>query len=300
MPTFDLSSLPSPILIAGDATTAYRDPCAVYDNGVLHLFYTLVTVETDGAVYLYLAKSTSTDLLKWSPPRILTRRNQAENFSSPGSIVRYNGEWVLSLQTYPRQNGEKYANDTARVWIMRSGDLETWSEPELLRVKGPDVPDTEMGRMIDPYILVDKDDPGLYWCLYKQNGASLSSSRDLTIWTYNGHFESGENVCVLNEPDGYVLFHSPENGVGIKRSTDLRSWTDAGTLTLGQADWPWAQGRLTAGFVLDLCDVAGVEAYVMFFHGSGPEDESVIFDTHACIGIAWSYDLAEWTWPGKA
>jgi hypothetical protein len=27
-----------------------------------------------------------------------------------------------------------------------------------------------MGRMIDAYLLADKDEPGKWWCLYKQNG----------------------------------------------------------------------------------------------------------------------------------
>ena len=35
-------------------------------------------------------------------------------------------------------------------------DLENWSKPELLRVKGPDVPREKMGRMIDPYLLGKK------------------------------------------------------------------------------------------------------------------------------------------------
>ena len=51
-----------------------------------------------------------------------------------------------------------------------SDDLVHWDAPELLRVKGDAVPREEMGRMIDPYLLEDKDEPGKYWCFYKQNG----------------------------------------------------------------------------------------------------------------------------------
>lgn len=36
-----------------------------------------------------------------------------------------------------------------------------------------------MGRMLDPYLFADKDEPGKYWCFYKQNGVSCSYSRDL-------------------------------------------------------------------------------------------------------------------------
>lgn len=293
----DLSKLPSPILFRGDSTTAYRDPAAVYHGGAIHLFFTLVKTESDGTVFLYTAQSTSHDLRNWSPVKILTPRDRALNYSSPGNIVRMNDQWVMCLQTYPRQNGEKFANADARVFVMRSNDLENWSEPELLRVKGDDVPREQMGRMIDPYLLQDKIDAGRWWCFYKQNGVSMSWSEDLRKWNYAGHAEAGENVCVLVEGGEYVLFHSPENGIGVKRSNDLRSWRDEALLTLGQKEWPWAQGRLTAGFVIDLRHAPEFGKYVMFFHGTGPEDERVIFDTHACIGIAWSDDLKNWQWP---
>ena len=47
--------------------------------------------------------------------------------------------------------------------------------------------------------------------------------------------------------------------------------------------------------------VKGVGKYVMFFHGSGPwkEIEGDCYK-NCSIGIAWSDDLKEWTWPGKA
>ena len=79
-----------------------------------------------------------------------------------------------------------------------------------------------MGRMIDPYLLEDKDEQGKWWCFYKQNGVSMSYSHDLRNWTFFGHAESGENVSVLNERDEYILFHSPSNGISIKRSSDLQ------------------------------------------------------------------------------
>ena len=183
---------------------------------------------------------------------------------------------------------------------MCSDDLVEWDEPELIAVKGPDVARVDMGRMIDPYLIEDKDEPGKWWCFYKQNGASMSWSTDLERWTYAGRVDAGENVCLLIEEDDYVLFHSPKNGVGIKRSPDLRNWTDHGLLTLGQADWPWAQGRLTAGHVLDLRDEPAVGKYVMFFHGSSPEG-CALQETHghSSLALAWSDDLVAWEWPGK-
>ena len=46
--------------------------------------------------------------------------------------------------------------ESPRIW--RGDDLLHWSDPELLRVKGPDIPRENMGRMIDPYLIQDKDD----------------------------------------------------------------------------------------------------------------------------------------------
>merc|ERR1712060_672407 len=148
----------------------------------------------------------------------------------------------------------------------------------------------KMGRMIDAYLLEDKDDVGKYWAFFKQNGASRAWSRDLQTWKYSGHTPAGENVCVIVNGTDYLMFHSPSNGVGMKRSRDLANWEDLPTLTLGQADWPWAQGRLTAAFVLDLRQDPRFLKAFMFFHGSAyPEsDPRGGFDTFASLGLAWS------------
>jgi len=293
------SAIRSPIILRGNATTAYRDPTVIYHDGWFRLFFTLVKIEPDKGPFSYTAWSKSRDLVKWSEPAIITPRDQNLNFGSPGNIIRHGDRWVLCLQTYPRPNGEKYGNASARIWTMRSNDLETWEPPELIRVKGPNVPRGSMGRMIDAYLLEDKDEPGKWWCFYKQNGMSRSWSRDLSTWTYAGRTSAGENACVLVDGNEYVLFHSPGNGVGVKRSNDLAEWRDEGLLTLGQKTWPWAQGRLTAGFVLDLRGEPTFGKAVMFFHGSDfPEDDPRGgFDNFASLGIAWSDDLKTWAWP---
>ena len=122
----------------------------------------------------------------------------------------------------------------------------------------------------------------------------MSWSYDLKNWTYEGHTDSGENVSVLYEDGAYILFHSPENSIGIKKSIDLVHWKDWGKLiTLGQKEWAWAEGRLTAGTVLDMSGCSGLPKYIMFFHGEEPDG----FDKNASIGIAWSDDLIHWEWP---
>ena len=168
-----LSALDDPRLFSGNDSTAFRDPAAIYENGVFHLFFSLVRSERD-SVFSYVATSTSVNLKDWTEPRILTERDQNLDYSSPGNVIRLGDEWVLCMQTYPRPEYirsvmPRYGSEDARLFIMRSKDLETWTEPELLKVKG-DIPEEDMGRMIDPYLIEDKDEPGKWWCFYKQNG----------------------------------------------------------------------------------------------------------------------------------
>ena len=297
----DLSALASPIIFRGDAITAYRDPAAIYHDGWFYLYFSLMQVEPDKQVFARTAWSKSNDLMRWTEPKVFTPRDQNLNYGSPGSIIRFGDEWLLCLQTYPRPNGVKFGNKDSRLWIMRSRNLENWGPPELLRVKGPDVPREQMGRMIDPFLLADKDEPGKWWCFFKQDGISLSSSHDLKTWTYEGHIRAGENPCVIVDGNEYVLFHSPGNGIGVKRSKDLKIWRDEATLYLGQKDWPWAAGRLTAGFVLDLRNDPNMGKAFMFFHGSDyrEDDPRGGFDNFASVGLAWSDDLKNWDWPGK-
>lgn len=299
-----LSGLKSPIIFKGDERTAYRDPAVLYHNHKIYLFFTLVKSENDGKVYSYTAMSSTKDLKKWADIKILTVRDQNLDFSSPGNVIRYKNEWILCLQTYPRpeykiEQMPRFGTNDARIYIMRSKDLEKWSEPELLKVKGPQVSISQMGRMIDPYLLEDINIKGKWWCFYKQNGVSMSYTYDFVNWKFFGKAEAGENVCVITKNDEYLMFHSPENGIGIKRSKDIVNWQQCGDLiTLGQEQWQWARGRITAGTVIDMRNVPLYGKYIMFFHGSGPLTENKgDFDKNASIGIAWSNDLINWLWP---
>jgi len=297
----DFSKLNSPIIFHGDHKYAYRDPAVVFHEGRFFLYFTLSETASDGGYYNMTAYSLSDDLIHWTFPEIMTPRDRNLNYSSPGNIIRFEGEWIICLQTYPTPNREVFGTNDSRVWIMRSKDLENWSEPELLKVKGPDVPRAEMGRMIDPYLLEDAGQKGKWWCFYKQKGVSMSYSYDLKNWTYAGNAPSGENVTVIRQGDEYVMFHSPKNGIGVKRSKDPKSWgPDVQLLRLGQKDWPWAQGRLTAATVIDLRNESTVGKYIMFFHGASEEGLHA-YRAHgaASMAIAWSDDLVNWHWPGQ-
>lgn len=296
----DLGAIASPTIFQGDTKFAYRDPAAVYHNGTFYLYFTVS--ELDGQFfYNRTAMSTSSDLVDWSKPQFLTPRDRTLNYSSPGNIIRFDGRWILCLQTYPTpEAGQSVGNATSRLWIMRSDDLEKWSEPELLRVKGPEASVESMGRMIDPYLIEDAAEPGKWWCFYKQNGVSMSWSPDLKTWTYVGKRRAGENVTVLRVGNEYLMLHSTRNGIGIKRSKSLDDWADEGTkVYLGQEDWAWAKERLTAATALDMTQEPGIGRHVIFFHGES--QRKTVPGTHGCasLGIAWTRDFKTWEWPGK-
>ena len=319
-PRVDLQALPGPVLLAGGARTAYRDPLLHYHAGRFRLFCSVVEARPEGRDRFHVAVTESRDLRGWSPLRAVTDLADARNFCGPGGIVRHGGRWVLCVSSYPRPNGHD-----ARCWTMASADLETWQEPRPLLLKGPEVPLRDTGRALDPYLFRDKDDPQRWWCCYKHGGVllgrahglgfggtpippdslllqsmHLSFSRDLEHWTPYAQTDAEENYCVLADPaeDEYVLIHSPANGIGIKRSGDLVHWYDDCLYTLGQRQWPWAQGRITAGQVLDLRREPQVGRFLLVFHGAtrrGRRERA--HHGEASIGIAWSDDLTRWHWP---
>lgn len=320
-PRIDLRALPGPVLLAGGARTAYRDPLLHWHAGRFRLFCSVVEAQPEGRDRFHVAVTESRDLLSWSPLRAVTDPADARNFCGPGGIVRRGGRWVLCLSSYPQPN----AHD-ARCWTMASADLNTWQEPRALQLKGPEVPLQHTGRALDPYLFPDKDDPERWWCCYKHGGVllgrphglgfggaqippdalllqsmQLSFSRDLEHWTPYAQTDGEENYCVLADPaaDEYVLIHSPANGIGIKRSTDLVHWYDDCLYTLGQRQWPWAQGRITAGHLLDLRREPQVGRFLLVFHGATRRGRSErAHHGEASIGIAWSGDLMRWHWPG--
>ena len=257
---------------------SYRDPAAFIKDGVIYLFFTLVENTNDGQ-YFYVAESKSTDFIHWSEPVILTEKDNSKNYSSPGNVVEYNGNYYLCLQTYPRPNGETYGNYDSRIFTMKSKDLIHWDEPEILMVKG-NVPIEAMGRMIDPYILKDN---GIFRCFFKQNGVSFSTSTDLKNWEFQGSTECGENVCVLKQNEEYFIFHSPENGIGLLKTKDFKGFENCGVTTLKQSEWRWAKDRVTAGFVLELPKDYKYR-YAVFFHGDN-EEKHLFGASLAVIGI---------------
>ena len=145
-------AITSSLLIRGDETHAFRDPTVIYKDGIFRLYCTYVETEPTGDIYMYTVVVRSKDLIHWDEPEKLTPRDKRLNFSSPGNIVEHGGKYIMCLQTYPRENGEKYGNAGSRIYTMTSMDLDHWDEPQVIPVKG-DMPVTEIGRMIDPYLI---------------------------------------------------------------------------------------------------------------------------------------------------
>ena len=65
-----LHAIHSPILLKGDAHTAYRDPLLFHHGNTFYLFYSYVREdESAHLIYWYVGTSTSHDLQHWSSSR---------------------------------------------------------------------------------------------------------------------------------------------------------------------------------------------------------------------------------------
>jgi hypothetical protein len=121
-----------------------------------------------------------------------------------------------------------YADETARLFFIKTKNFKTFSLPERIYPKGKET--VNEGRMIDPYVFEKAEDEFLLF--FKQNGVSVSKSANLRDWNFIGSVDGGENACVIEDNGKYILIHSPENGIGIKESDDLITWKDIGVYTL--------------------------------------------------------------------
>ena len=63
-------SMKPQVILPQTKTQGFRDPCAVFKDGVCHVYYTLVCVD-NGKQAFTLAESTSRDLVHFSARRAL-------------------------------------------------------------------------------------------------------------------------------------------------------------------------------------------------------------------------------------
>ena len=275
-----------PIIFPGSPTVAYRDPTCVFVNGTYHLLFT-VSQKENGYMYNFVAHSESRDLCTFSKPKIITKKDKTKNFCSPGNVIRVRDHYRICVTSYPMPlpfEEQCYADKTARLFFIETTDFRTFSEPKKIAAKGIDCEDE--GRMIDPFVLEDKDVCGRYLLFFKQNGVSISESYDLENWKYLGHVEGGENACVFVEDGRYHLIHSPHNGIGHKVSEDLSTWTDLGVCLPKETNEAFASGRLTAAFAMKNEQSEIPYRYVVFFHGSKKESSP---ETHGDASLAMYY-----------
>lgn len=296
-PALDWTQVHNPAIDRG--AVAVRDPAAIFHDGTLHVYCTIVE-ETADTYRLFVEHTTTTDLVHWTPFQRLTPAGP--NFSSPGNVFRAGGRWRLCVQSYPIDPGQSYGNESSRLWLMDSPDLVHWSAPAPLRPEGCTAQWSKSHRQIDPYV-VEHD--GRYWCFYKANGRlGLLMSRDLKTWTEASPDRpvlgpettpdgcTVENPCVVRDAGRFVLFFAPcrqGRGIGMAESDDLLHWRDIRYLDFPQL--PWATGGPTAAAVLDLRRSHG--RWLMLFHG-----EQAGYAHRAALGVAWSRELHRWECPG--
>lgn len=285
-----------PLLDRGDLV-ALRDPALVFHDGRCHCFHT-VARPAGKAFSLGIDVAVSGDLRTWSTSTVFAP--SPENRSSPGSIVRAGDEWVMCLQTYPIDPGATWGNESARLWLSRSRDLATWSEPAPVCPAGARVAWTPSPRQIDPFVIAHA---GRWWCCYKAAGQlGLLVSDDLVAWREASPERpilgtadtpdrcTVENPCIVACDRGFALVFSPcreGRGIGIAYSHDLLRWRDVHYLDLPAI--PWAPGGATAAMVVDRRAAEG--GWLMAFHGDRP----VPANAHgAAIAFARSRDLERW------
>ena len=155
-----LSALESPLILRGDEHTAYRDPLILRNGDTFYLFYSYVREEEDHLIYWYVAFSKSKDLIDWTTPKTVTPKGQDLNFASPGDVFRFGDEWLMGetyrIVNFRRGDKLRFCDDRAWLWLFHSKDLENWGDRELLKVKGPDVGEAELGKMIDVFFFATK------------------------------------------------------------------------------------------------------------------------------------------------
>ena len=275
-----------PILFKGNETVAYRDPTCIFADGIYHLFFT-VSKKENGFMYNFVAHSVSRDLNNFSEPTLLTEKDTKKNFCSPGNVIRVGDRYLICVCSYPMPKPlteMSYADETARLFFMETKDFVTFSTPTRIYAKGIDYVDE--GRMIDPFVLEDRNQRGRYVLFFKQKGISVSESYDLRHWNYLGHADGGENACVVAENEDYLLLHSPHNGIGLKKSNDLLHWIDCGVVLPKETEEPWANGRLTAAFAMKNENPTIPYRYIVFFHGSKKDS---VPETHGSASLAMYY-----------
>jgi hypothetical protein len=279
-----------------------RDPAALHQHGVFHLYY---TVFNEATMEWHIGQCRTRDFRHFTPTELIT----PEGYASPGNAIRVGNEWWLCVQSYglrpeERAAGRRHPGGHCRLWWLKSSDLQHWSEPVLISAEGCTSKWADSPRQIDPYVLETK---GQYLLYFKASGATgCWRSSDLAQWDDFSpdrplisaeSIRAGvtvENVCVFEADGLYHMCYSPcrpARGLCMATSRDLRQWEDQGEIPTQPI---WALGGFTAHFVMDLRQELG--GYLMLFHGDRCDGAHPDADVGK-LGLGWSADLSNWCFP---
>lgn len=276
-----------------DLSTKYfvRDPAVLYHGGTYYCYITLVQHSKE-RIQLNLGLTKSRDLMTWTEPTMLC--DSPLNFSSPGNVFRFKDKWYLCVQSYPINKGELWGNDSSRLWLMESSDLETWTEPRCIKHDGCTAKWANSARQIDPFIIENK---GVFYCYYKTDGMiGVMTSRDLESWTDCNEpainpdciGATVENPCIIKHGNEFIMFFTlckKCRGMCSAKSNDLLNWSEITELEFEDEFYIWAPNGPSAGMVVE----KNSDEWLMFLHGEKNEQHS------SAMAVLKSTDLVNWT-----
>ena len=247
---------------------------------------------------------TTEDFKNFDNPRPIT----PYGYVSPGSVIRYNNKWYISLTRYPWPGA---------VAVAESDDLLNWSEPRIvvptchgdywsgsanlyeeIPPHGPIdgflfqwqnknymlYTDAQRGTTVQHLGIAVSDD--------MQNFTDLTPDKPLLDSDFYNGARGIENVCMVADGDNLHLFCSvgmAEQRVAMLTSKDIMQWDKLdSSYELGNLQQNWSQYAASAQFVADWREITGY--WTMIFMGSriGDEKERPLF------GMARSKDLKNW------
>lgn len=275
-----------------------RDPAAVYHEGK---YYIYVTHQFDqprwGAPEGFQCFVLVTeDFITFTHPKPVTPRG----YVSPGSIIRVNGKWVMSVTRYPWPTA---------VCIAESDDLLNWSEPRVVidNYHGS-YWDSEHHGPIDGYLVHWHNRYWMFHTDYKfgtrnqqlglavsddlQTFENLTPDKPLLDSSFYDEKRGIENVSLVMDGEELYLFCSvgmPEQRIAMLHSKDIMQWNKLdSSAEIGNLNQEWSKYIVGAQFVADWREQTGY--WIMLFMGGRYGDAH----DRMALGMARSKDLKNW------
>ncbi|MBE6367606.1 MAG: hypothetical protein E7052_06835 [Lentisphaerae bacterium] len=293
--TFDWQQLYNPIFSWRCST---RDPAAIWHNGEFYLYFTVqFNQHRWGAPEGYQCFVTVTrDFRNFTNPRPVT----PTGYVSPGSVIRFNNKWYMSVTRYPWPTA---------VCLVESDDLLNWSEPRIVMpTHHGEYWGNEAHGPIDGYLLEWKN---RIWLLFTdfqkgttsqhlglavsddmQSFENLTPDRPLLDSDFYNANRGIENASIVADGDQLYLFCSvgmPEQRIAMLQSNDIMHWSKLdGQAEIDGLRQEWSKFIASAQFVADWRELTGY--WVMLFMGTRHFDA---YDRMS-LGMARSLDLKNW------